>query len=55
MEKKERGAYDMKCSNRVVKWHDNKYVTLATNYSTVEPLGKAKRWSSAMKASFAVP
>ena len=27
----------------------------ATNYDTVEPLGKAKRWSSAKKASVEVP
>jgi len=53
MEKKERGVYDAKCNKRilVVKWHDNKNVTMATNYITVKPLGKAKRWRSAKKVS----
>ena len=38
-----------------VKWNDNQCVTVATNFSTVEPLHKAKRWSSAKKASIDLP
>lgn len=57
MKKKDRGVFDSKCNKSVmaVKWHDNQCVTIATNYDTVEPLGKAKRWSSAKKASVEVP
>lgn len=51
MKKKERGFFDVKCDKHVmaVKWHDNQCVTVATNFSAVEPLGRAKRWSSAKK------
>lgn len=57
MKKKERGFYEAKCDRRLmaVKWNDNQCVTVATNFSTVEPLHKAKRWSSAKKASIDLP
>ncbi|MPC56634.1 PiggyBac transposable element-derived protein 3 [Portunus trituberculatus] len=31
---------------RVVKWYDNRGVTLLTNYAAVEPLSTIKRWDS---------
>ena len=57
MKKTERGTFDIKCDKNVmaVKWHDNKCVTVATNHSTVEPLGKAKRWNKTKKAMVDVP
>jgi len=55
--KKERGFYEAKCDMRLmaVKWNDNQCVTVATNFSTVEPLHKAKRWSSAKKSTIDLP
>lgn len=52
MKKTERGFFHVQCDKTVmaVKWHDNQCVTVATNFSSVEPLGKAKRWSSAKKS-----
>ena len=49
--KKDRGYYEARCDKKVmaVKWHDNQYVTVASNFGTVQPMGKAKRWSSAKK------
>ncbi|KAJ8956555.1 hypothetical protein NQ318_019279 [Aromia moschata] len=51
--KKERGhffhMYDKTNNLLFVKWKDNSIVTMATNYDTIEPLSKVKRWSSAQK------
>ncbi len=30
----------------VVKWHDNRVVTAASNYENVTPVDKARRWSA---------
>ena len=51
MKKKDRGYYEARCDKNViaVKWHDNSCVTVASNFDTVQPMGKAKRWSSAKK------
>lgn len=32
-----------------VKWNDNQCVAVISNYNTIEPLGKARRWSYAKK------
>ncbi|XP_035206798.1 piggyBac transposable element-derived protein 3-like [Stegodyphus dumicola] len=49
MSKKERGFYDSKfdTTNKilVVKWKDNKCVSLATNFDTIMPLSSVQRWS----------
>jgi len=44
MQKTDRGFYDVRCSKSVVvvKWHDNKCIPLATNFSTIEPIQKQK-------------
>ena len=52
MKKTPRGTSDSKCDGVVgaVKWHDNQCVTVATNYESLEAMGRARRWSSAKKA-----
>jgi len=47
-----RGTPDSKCDGVVgiVKWHDNQCMTVATNYDSVDTVGKAKRWIVAKKA-----
>ena len=57
MEKKERGFMSI-CSTAdvcVVRWVDNKVVTVASNYLTHEPNQNCKRYSKAMKARIDVP
>lgn len=48
-----RGTFDHRLDSTsniaVVRWHDNSVVTLASNCHGVEPVGSAKRWSSAEK------
>jgi len=48
-----RGTFDHRLDSTsniaVVRWHDNSVVTLASNCQGVEPVGSAKRWSSAEK------
>lgn len=53
MKKKDRGFYAAQSDKSVVavKWFDNHCVTVATNFDSLTPLGKAKRWSVANKAS----
>ena len=57
MKKKERGFYESKCDGQViaVKWNDNTCVSVATNFGSVQPVGKAKRWSSSKKCSVEIP
>jgi len=57
MKKTPRGTHDSKCDGIVgiVKWHDNQCVTVATNYDSVDTVGKVKRWSVANKAAIEVP
>lgn len=57
MTKKAMGFYDVKCDGKVlaVKWKDNQCVTIATNFGTVDPVGRAKRWSVSHRAFVDVP
>jgi len=51
LKKKDRGhidhSYDKAGKVIVVRWHDNSPVTIASNVYGVQPVDKAKRWSSA--------
>lgn len=47
--------YDTNNEILVVKWNDSKAVSVATNYSTVTPTGKAKRFSSKEKKQVSIP
>ena len=51
MEKKPKGTYevvvDVNSDLAVVRWKDNKVVTVASTYSGAAPIGKAKRFSHA--------
>lgn len=53
MGKTARGTYDFKqdVANKliVVRWNDNSVVTAVSNCCSIEPVQKAKRWSSALK------
>ncbi|XP_060801114.1 piggyBac transposable element-derived protein 3-like [Amyelois transitella] len=53
MKKKNRAEYDYRfdTTNKIlfVRWLDNSVCTMGTNYDSVLPLGKVKRWSSAEK------
>ncbi|KAJ8914400.1 hypothetical protein NQ315_017494 [Exocentrus adspersus] len=57
--KKDRGCfehiYDENAKLLFVRWLDNSVVTMVTNYDTVEPLGKVKRWSPIYKEKVDVP
>jgi hypothetical protein len=57
MKKTTRGAFDTKCDGivGVVKWHNNQCVTVATNYDSIDTVGKVKRWSTANKKVIEVP
>lgn len=59
MQRQERGVFervfDKEGKLLLVRWKDNNIVTMATNYDTVEPLGKVKRWSSAQNKKIDVP
>ena len=50
MAKKLRGTMDYRCDSAnktvVTRWNDNSVVTLASNCQAVNPVGKAKRYSS---------
>lgn len=47
--------YDEQNSLLLVRWQDNNFVTMITNYDSIEPLGKVKRWSKEQKAKIDVP
>lgn len=52
MKKKDRGSFDYAVADNdivICKWHDNSVVSLASNSSSVFPLGKAKRYSQSEK------
>lgn len=59
MKKQKRGSYDYRVDTKeeilIVKWLDNKYVIVGTNYDTVEPIGKVQRWQRDKKARGLVP
>ena len=54
MKKEERGSYDSAFDTNeeilFVRWSDNKCVCIGTNYDTIEPVHKVKRWQSEIKA-----
>ena len=52
MKKKQRGVFEYFLADDdvlIVKWNDNKPVTLATNYDSVNPLSTCKRFSQSEK------
>lgn len=55
----DRGYYDYRFDQTneilVPKWNDNKPVSLATNYSSIEPLGQTKRYSPKEKKQIQIP
>ncbi|KAF2890895.1 hypothetical protein ILUMI_15278 [Ignelater luminosus] len=57
--KEERGSFDYRFDTNVeiliVKWNDNKCVTIATNFDTIEPLNKASRWDRKAKEKRYLP
>ena len=57
--KEKRGSYDYRfdCNEEIliVKWLDNKCVTVGTNYDTVEQTRTVKRWQKEKKAKGPVP
>lgn len=61
MKKRPRAEYDyrfdMENEISIVRWKDNNVVTIGTNYDTIEPLGKVKRWCKLLKqkVEFEVP
>lgn len=58
MQKTQRGSYDSAQDNKneitMVRWNDNNIVTIATNYGSVHPLHKAKRFSRKERKSIHV-
>ena len=59
MKKEKRGTYDYMFDTNeeilFVRWSDNKCVCVGTNYDTIEPVKKVKRWQSDIKAKGDVP
>lgn len=59
LEKEERGSYDYQFDEKneilMVKWNDNKCVSLGSNFDTVEPLASAQRWNKAKMARAPIP
>lgn len=52
LKKEGRGAYDSRVSEdgiHVIKWMDNKPISLISTYCGVEPLDEVKRWSTSEK------
>lgn len=58
LEKLGRGAYDFRFDSKneimIVKWNDNKCVSLATNFDTILPLSSVQRWNREKKERVAV-
>lgn len=54
MKKASRGYFDFRFDKNneilIVKWVDNSICTMATNYDTIEPLSKVRRWSKIQKS-----
>lgn len=59
MMKENRGSYDYRFDTNeeilIVKWHDNKCVTVGTNFDTVQPLSRVQRWLRDSKTKGYVP
>lgn len=56
---KERGYFDYKFDQTneilVLKWNDNKPVSVATNYSYIEPIGQTRRYSRKDRKHIQIP
>ena len=46
--------FDRKTQILIVKWHDNTPVSIATNYSSVYPLGNTIRYSRKLKKKITI-
>lgn len=59
MRKKPRADYDHSFDKAneilMVRWKDNNVCTIGTNFDTLEPMGKVKRWCSMKKQKVDVP
>jgi hypothetical protein len=58
LKKEGRGAMDSQVSEEgilIVKWFDNKEVTVGTNYYSVQPTSQVKRWDKIKKAYIYIP
>lgn len=59
MKKKNRGyythMYDSENSLLLVRWKDNSIVTMMTNFDSIEPLSRVKRWCKEEKEKVDVP
>lgn len=58
LEKLPRGSYDYRFDNKnkilLVKWNDNKCVSMATNFDTINPEASVARWSKEQKGKVLV-
>lgn len=59
IEKSNRGSHDYVFDREneilLVRWNDNKCVTMATNYDTIEPMVSVQRWNKKEKATTPIP
>ncbi|KAM7298741.1 piggyBac transposable element-derived protein 3-like [Ixodes scapularis] len=59
LKKEGRGAFDYAVDNlkniAVVRWYDNRAVTLVSNYVSAEPVGTVRRWDKKEKKFIQVP
>lgn len=59
MKKAKRGYFDHRFDKNnqilIVKWVDNSICTMASNFDSIEPLSKVRRWSKDQKAVVDVP
>ena len=59
LKKDKRGAYDYRFDTNeeilIIKWFDNKCVTVGSNFDTIEPLAKVQRWIKDCKSKEGVP
>ncbi|KAF2893238.1 hypothetical protein ILUMI_12929 [Ignelater luminosus] len=59
LSKKNHGRFDFRFDKNgevlILKWNDNKCVTMGTNFDTIELLGKATRWSKSSQQKLSVP
>jgi hypothetical protein len=57
LKKEGRGAYDFKSANGVVvcDWYDNRVVTVASNFHSVQPVSMQSRWSKKDNSYINIP
>ena len=59
MKREKRGSYDFMFDTNeeilYVRWYDNKCVCVGTNYDTIEPVKKVKRWQNDIKSKADTP